>query len=410
MLFTSLLLCLYVSQVFIVKPGANLDAANYGSYQTITFMGLSYSSWLSLAILALCVVRLFMSYRHIRFTTKTLLCAISVIAFMCMGVVISPSISNLADLGIKIFMPFCVYFYVRFVLSEWGTSSIDRLLLSINLFLVGQVLFCKIATGEFSANHYYTYLMDEEYFGYYNSPHPFTALLGLLTIWNMHILVKRRAPILNLILVAVNVVLMAASGVRTYVAGLAFAVAVLMLASLSRPELSRYRFLIVIAAFALLLFGSQLGEIIGNTRLSSSTNTTELSSGRFTRWQLDYNFFATQSDTVRKLFGNGFGYSYVVNQELIGVSINSLNFVIDLLIDNGIFGLLTLCLSYAMLFADLGSSHRYLALALFAYILTGLMLNNLLPYITVMIAAILVMFSWRREGITSAELDERNNR
>ena len=157
--FLVLLLALYVSQVFLVVPGANLDAANYGHYDTINFLGLSYSSWLSLILICWCTISVLMNLGKLRFTRPSLLCLLAIAGFTVIGA-LNSSVSGIADLGVKMLMPFTAYFYIRYVLIELESREIDRLLLAINLFLIGQVLICKLITGEFSANHYYTYIMD----------------------------------------------------------------------------------------------------------------------------------------------------------------------------------------------------------------------------------------------------------
>lgn len=398
-LFILLVFALYVSQIFIVVPGTNLDSANYGQYNTITLLGLSYSSWLSLIIICWCLLRIFFSLNRIRLTRPALLCTLALLAFILVGAVNS-SLSGLFDLGIKTVMPFVMFLYVRYVLVDLDSRSIDSLLLAVNLFLIGQVLFCKVATGEFSANHYYTYIMDEEYFGYYNSPHPFTAMLGLLSIWNLRIIALKQAPVLNVALVAGNVALIVASGVRTYLLGLVFATVFLMVMALFRPELKRFRIFIIIALFALVLLGGDLVAVLSGTRLSSSYNTTELSSGRFLRWTLDMGAYWS-GNAYEILFGGGFSHSYDVNSALIGVSINSLNFIVDLLLDNGVLGLVALMTAYAGMLADLkrrGNGPFFVALLI--YLLTGMFINNLLPYITVTLAAVLILVAWNRDGLS----------
>lgn len=403
--FLVLLLALYVSQVFLVVPGANLDAANYGHYDTINFLGLSYSSWLSLILICWCTISVLMNLGKLRFTRPSLLCLLAIAGFTVIGA-LNSSVSGIADLGVKMLMPFTAYFYIRYVLIELESREIDRLLLAINLFLIGQVLICKLITGEFSANHYYTYIMDEEYFGYYNSPHPFTAMLGLLSIWNLRIIALRKAPVVHVLLVAGNVTLMLVSGVRTYLLGLVFSVVFLLIMALFRSDLKKFRPLIAALIFVLLCFSGQLSAFLSGTRLSSSYNTTELTSGRSLRWALDMGEYLGES-TFRILFGGGFAHSYDVNTILIGVHINSLNFVVDVLLDNGIFGLLTLLIAYLGMLTDLFKKGNFPFLAALAiYLLVGMTLNNLLPYVTVTLAAVLILVSWQREGRMQSVLEK----
>lgn len=58
-LFLPLIFILYVVQLFIIVPGSDISSASYGNFNTYSFMGMSYSTIISMLLLAYCIINMF---------------------------------------------------------------------------------------------------------------------------------------------------------------------------------------------------------------------------------------------------------------------------------------------------------------------------------------------------------------
>jgi hypothetical protein len=376
---------LYVSQIFILVPGSDASEWSYGNYNTYSFAGLSYSTWISILLIYLCMLEILLTNPRMipRRDAHVLL---PVLVFFLFGMLVSANFGESVQDAIKLLFPFVLYYFFAWRTLRVDAVKIKYAVLAINLFLVGQVLVCKLLTGKFAANHYYWYVMDEEFFGYYNSPHPFAGVLGLISIWNLWQIGRREHPLFNTALFLCNIVLVFASGVKTYALSVLIAVGIVSVCSLFNSRLRNLRKYVLLTVFAAVLCGGFIAAWYSTSRLNIEFNPTSLTSGRDSRWEKDLDYFVEQRDAARYLFGNGIGGIYFVNDSLIGRHINSLNVFIDLLVDDGILGMALILYAYYSIFrrAFRGGAAKPVVVAMVCYIVISSFINNLLPYVTIM--------------------------
>lgn len=398
-LFIPLIFALFIGQLFIIIPGSDISAASYGDFNQYKFFGMTISTIISIVLLIYCTYNIFISSK-LKFEKKDVLILIAIIIFDFLGLINGESISEKIDMCAKINMPFIIYFYLKYSynFSKKHMDTLDKAFLLINIILIVQVPICKLVTGKFSASTFYTYIMNEEYYGYYSSPHAFSALLGLLSIWNLKNISNKYRIKINYVCLACNIILIFLSGVRTYVLAVIFAIVILFFNALNTKHLKKIRSLAIISIILVLLCSNYIFEKLSTSRLNTSYNTTELTSGRTYRWKTDLLYFSEQGLT-NKIVGNGFKSIYSINSKLIGVYINSLNIFIDLLIDNGILGMLLLIfIYYNIVKQKYQKSNIYFIYSILIYIGIGCFVNNLLPYITVMTTTIIFIRVLEIEG------------
>lgn len=341
---TPLLLCiglLQMSQVLILPPGTSAspwDAVTTG-LSPQRFGPFTAQEWALAAVALVSVITWAGTVWTDVFTKVVVACCVLVAVpaiFTTVGVL--PWAEALG----KVLLPLVVYGGIR---SFAGPGPrIPALFLLTNIFVVAQTFVSKMATGEFAANSYYLEL-DEEYFGYFHHPFAFTGILGVCTIVAVHHIVTVKKISIQALLIPINLWLMYASQVRTFFLALICALAALALALL-------FIYRQVLAYGAVILVSGALFVLITRGLLVQERNVGDVSSGRFERWIEDLQYFADTSDVVRWLFGGGANFVFDVNDRLSGVSINSLNFFIDSLLNHGVVGLSALVAAWIFVVRD----------------------------------------------------------
>lgn len=391
LLFLPLIFLLYIAQLFMIVPGSDISAASYGKFKTYSFFGMSYSTIISMLLIMYCIIKLVVK-KKISLKNNDLFFIYALVVFNILGLLMgNNSFSEKIDMLAKINMPIIIYLFLKYSYSLESLDIVNKLFLIINIIFIVQVPVCKLLTGRFAASTFYTYIMSEEYYGFYSSPHAFSAMLGVLSIWNLKNINNNFYKKTSVICLGCNVILMFLSGVRTYVLDLIISVGILFLFSLYTKKLSTIKKMGIIAIMIVLLFSGFIIDKLANSRFNSSYNTVEVTSGRGNRWETDIEYFFNEN-VFNQLLGNGVKSIYAINSELISVYINSLNIFIDLLIDNGIIGLTCIMyIYYKIFFRKFENKNKYFAYILFVYFFIGSFINNLLPYITVMTASVILL-------------------
>lgn len=393
--FMLLILTLYIAQLFILVPGSDASAASYGAYNTILFYGMTLSAWASISIIIFCLVNiLFFRSTNYQLTKLDILCIFSLGSFLFTGMLVSNNFLDSVETPVKLSLPFIIYYYARFCIPKSRISYFYTLFLLINLITVGQVFICKILTGSFAINTFYWYIMSEEYFGYYNSPHPFSALLGLLSLWCIKSINERKRVVLNAILLSFNLLLIFLSGVRTYALGITIALIFIMISAFRDKGLRNIRKLLLAVPIIALVLTIFTPSFVSLSRFSNVFLSGDMTSSRLERWTTDVSYYVNQKNIFTLLLGNGFQSMNVINQTLIGVYINSLNVFIDLLVENGAIGMLLYLLPCVFIWKECykkNSRSISIVIGMTIYIVIGLVINNLLPYVTIMPLFILIL-------------------
>lgn len=393
-IFYCLLSFLYFSQIIMYEPGSNVSpyAYSHGMLTHVRFFGLTFSAISCIMIVIFCSMGLLK--KSIKLCKRDVLIFLLIIVFILIGILrtFQNHQNNFVDgieTGIRYFLPFLIYIFIKVNKSSFKIEHLYRFLISLNSFLVLQVLLSFIMYGTFSVNTYYLQ-MSEEYFGFFNSPHGFTCLLGMLSIFNFYCILEKKHTLHNILLFICNFCLIYFSGVRTYLLCLGISIAVIIILITKSKRYSgnlRVIFIILLPFLIMLAIYFIINYSSSNSRINQ-----DLSSGRFIRWITDLGYYINQKNIIALLFGSGFDSIYRINGNLIGVEINSLNFIIDLLIDNGIVGTI-LYLSTLVLFIgkDLKKENPFY-FALLIYVFIGCCINNILTYVTVMPLFILLYY------------------
>ena len=188
---------------------------------------------------------------------------------------------------------------------------------------------------------------------------------------------------------------MALSGVRSYLLGLAVSAILMYFLGFFNKRVNNLKSLaLIIVVFVMAgIFIDIIIDYILSSRLGTLFDVTKLSSGRYIRWLIDFNYFINSYDIAEKLFGRGFSSVYLLNAQLIGVEINSLNGVIDLLLDNGLIGTLLLIAAYGIVlrWCSPKNTAKIFFWGMLCYLSIGILINNILPYVTIMPLAIIFM-------------------
>jgi len=403
MIFLFLLFVLYLSQLFIISPGMikHGDLALAQSNDLIA--GLSSSS-------LACILIIIYSFSKIIFFRNTKVLKFD--AFLLFFILLFFSVgfaagieripfSSAINYSIKLLMPFIIFFYMVYSFKIEDINKLYTTILLINIMLIVQVLLCQFLIGSFSANRFYWYMTKEEYYGFYNSPHPFAALLGLLSLWNIKSLLMKKWITTNLLLLFFNFLLIVLSGVRTYL--VAFVFSVVLIYCYSFVIKNRFKYLSIILFFVfvsfLLIFFEHFKEIFFSTRIGSILDSSKVLSGRDIRWFEDFLYYLNSYDIFEKIFGRGFGSVYLINNEIFNTYINSLNGILDLLLDHGIFGALLLIFLYisVLVRCQPRSESGWFFWIFVFYLFLGFMVNNILPYVTIMPLAIIFLAVYKFE-------------
>lgn len=376
-----------ISQMLMYKPGSIVSPYAYskGLLQQIEFGGQTLSSWFSIILFLYCIAVFFMKgYSRV---SKNDVFILGILTLFCvMGVCGSDNIINAVAQGIKIILPFVVFFVLKN--NYLNKEILNKFLVLSNYVLVIQVLMCKILTGKFAASKYYMEY-QEEFFGFYNHPHNFTGLLGILSIWNIYRIYRKENRYISFIILICNIVLMYISGSRSYVVTLIVSITLLAFFSYFVVDLKKIRNLSTLYFVIVILFGGILISRFGANRV-----VQDISSGRIERWIKDLIYYKEKMPLVEKLIGGGFDFIYVVNQKIFGVYINSLNIFVDYLVNNGIIGLILIIGAYTYLFRFfIKNGNRIFSYIVLLFMLSSSMITNMVLYQVVMVYAVLILFS-----------------
>lgn len=381
---------LYFSQLFIVVQGTDVSpyAYKYNLLHIIKFYGLTLSAWVCVFAFIYCITMIFLN-RKIVLHKNQYIIAILIIVFSLSAAIVSlPNLLDEIDNIVKFVFPFIVYIFLVTNCKNIGLKTFDNFFLYINLFLLGQVLVCKIFTGRWGVNNYY-YEIENEFFGYYNSPHPFSATLGILCIWCIYCIQRKQKILFYGVLLILNYCLIFLCSVRSYLLAAAISTTYIVIKSVgSKIHISKVINNILVVLLGITIIYTLLFSNVMSVRQLGG----DFSSGRIYRWAQDLRFYMREIDTFRKIVGSGANTICNINTKLIGTYINSLNAVIDILIDNGIIGLLLLGYAYWLIFKENKENNFYYAL--WIYIAIGAGINNLLPYVSVMPLAMVMAFAF----------------
>lgn len=393
---------LYFAQLFIVAQGTDVSpyAYKYNLLHIIKFNGLTLSAWVCILAFIYCITMILFN-KKIVLKKNQYTIAVLTIMFSISALIVS--LTNLLegmDNIVKLVLPFIVYIFLTVNCKNVSLKSFNNFLVYVNLFLLGQVLACKVLTGRWGVNNYY-YEIENEIFGYYNSPHPFSAALGILCIWCIYCIQQRHNNTFYKILFVLNYCLIFLSGVRSYLLSITISVIYIIIKSvgnkihISKIIINVLFVLLGIAIIYILLFG----DVVSARQLGG-----DISSGRIYRWVQDLHYYSKEIDLFHKIVGSGTNTIHSINAKLIGTNINSLNAAIDILIDNGIIGLALIGCTYWLIFKECRKGKKNdFYYALWIYIALGAGINNLLPYVSVMPLAMVMAFAFsqaidRRSG------------
>lgn len=390
--FNYILIGLFLAQFFMYYPGSDVSPWAYTNAElfSIRFFGLTVSSYMSIAVAFFCLSDIVINNRVISKKALTVFCL--AILPNIWSLLASGSILDNIDYMLKMSIPFLVFLYLSCIINTENIAFFKKIVSFINILLVGQVLVCRLIEHSFSAYSYYLNA-EEEYFGYYNQPHPFTCLLAILCFWNVYAINKRENVILNLVLVCANILLIYLSSVRTYavslMAGFLY-IGVMSLVSSKMKKLRKY----VIIAFIILIF---LLEYILTSFLLGHGGA-DISTGRFERWQLDLKYIFNEYSLVQFLFGNGMRASFEVNNVIFGTYINSLNLFVDMLIDYGLIGLFMMSFAYYKIFAYTRKTESlHFNTGLLIFFIFACIINHPASYITCISLIIIVLFIFKHD-------------
>ena len=379
---------LFFSQMVMYRPGSNISpyAYSHGLLEQILVLGKTVSNWMSLALVGYCVFRIIIGSQKFKLGKNFIIMYSCVLLTILTGVVQSNSLVSGLSEGVKYLLPFLIFGAIMSLNCLKIGPFITKLLTYTNVIMIIQVLLCKVFTGKFAASTYY-WEFQEEYFGFYNHPHNFTGLLGILTIWCIFNINRKNHSFFYILLAMINIGLMYISGSRSYVYSLIISIGYILLVSLFDSKLKRMR-KYAITLFTLMFFFG--GAFISN--LGSNRVTGDVLSGRGLRWLTDIQYYLTSTTLAQKFLGGGFGFVNEVNLKLSGVYINSLNIFIDVLLNNGLIGLFLLIIAYGILFSYFvkeGSKQFSITIVLFFVISS--VVTNFITYQVVLIYMVLVL-------------------
>lgn len=379
---------LYVAQLFMYTPGTDVSPYAYATsqIQAIRIAGLTSSAFVSIALLVYCFFSILYK-RNIKSKSSLYMIILFSLIPSFISLLRSESIVSNIDYFVKIVSPFIVCaFIATYTLKRSDARRLSGIITGIHIFLIAQVLVCKVFQGNFAAYNYY-YEMPEEYFGYYNHPHSFTGMMAVLSIWNVYQINRRRNVAMNLALFLISFVLIYISGVRTYIVTLAFALCYLAVAALRKSNMKRLRKYIYIAMVVVVLIGPSLLINLGSMRV-----TDDVSSGRFERWAADIAYALSTNSLADTLFGAGLQASVEANATLFGTSINSLNIFVDMFMDNGIIGTIMMLIAYYYLFKmNYVKQARGFQGSLFVFFVVASLITSAVTYVTIMFMIVVML-------------------
>lgn len=397
-IFLAIWIELYIAQLFMYLPGTDVSpyAFVHSKIEAIRVMSLTLSAAVSIVLVFFIFATFVMRIK--KYSKKAIYMMILALIPNLLNLVRSSDLTGNLDTFLKVISPFVICFYLQKIIDRENVRDFKTAITAINIFMIAQVLACKLMYGHFAAYNYY-YEMSEEYFGYYNHPHSFTCLLAVLSIWCIYQMNKRQNVPLNIVLFVLNLLLMFISGVRTYfialIAGLLF-VGIYSLMMRSMKNLRKY---VYIAVVLLVIAGPALITSFGSTRV-----TEDVSSGRIDRWTADISYAINNYSWFDKLFGAGLDASVQANKVLFDVAINSLNVFVDMFMNYGIIGMIMMIIAYSYIFRLTWSKkQKGFQIGMLVFLLTACFINSIVSYITIMSMIVVILYIFKVEGEMDSE-------
>ena len=397
-IFLAIWIELYIAQLFMYLPGTDVSpyAFAHSKIEAIRVMGLTLSAAVSIVLVFFIFATFVMRIK--KYSKKAIYMMILALIPNLLNLVRSSDLTGNFDTFLKVISPFVICYKIQKIIDRENVRDFKTAITAINIFMIAQVLACKLMYGHFAAYNYY-YEMSEEYFGYYNHPHSFTCLLAVLSIWCIYQMNKRQNVPLNIVLFVLNLLLMFISGVRTYfialIAGLLF-VGIYSLMMRSMKNLRKY---VYIAVVLLVIAGPALITSFGSTRV-----TEDVSSGRIDRWTADISYAINNYSWFDKLFGAGLDASVQANKVLFDVAINSLNVFIDMFMNYGIIGMIMMIIAYSYIFRLTWSKkQKGFQIGMLVFLLTACFINSIVSYITIMSMIVVILYIFKVEGEMDSE-------
>lgn len=384
--FLAAMAILQVSQVVLYPPGVDVSPYAFatGQLHANSVAGISVQTWAFGLLALVCLIGLIARRGRTGIRGAPIVWGALGLLLVVPAFTTNSVGAYLDGMG-KLVLPVVVYLY----LSRPDPSPprpLMQLMLAVNLFTVGQVLVCFVATGSFSAHIYY-HELTREYFGFYHHPFAMAGVLGICAIAAVHQLTNRVHVWPNAILLVCDLVLIYLSQVRTYTVAVAVGLGAALILLLIRAGRRRLALIIVgVAAIA-------GGAIVGLQGLASGRVTADPTSGRFDRWITDLSGFTSTASPVQLIFGGGAQYVLDLNARLIDLRINSLNLLVDNFINLGVVGSLAFLLAWAVVLVDaFRRRDGIFVLALALFVLIAALLSNVFdfPITTTLFATALV--------------------
>ncbi len=356
------------SQVLLYPPGTDVSPWAYtvlGTRPTV-FLGQTVQTWALVALGLVCIVGLVRrAERPLPGFSAVLMCG----ALLSLGTLLRSDSISLALEGLaKLLLPPIVFMYLSPRVRPFPRDSVYSLVLVVNLFVVAQSLLSFVLTGSFAANTYY-HELRHEYFGYFHHPFAFAGALGVCSLVVLARILQPRPNVLLLVLLGVNLWLILATQVRTFIVAVLVAVAfALVYWALHRKRSAALVFVIGIMA---------IGAISGVNLPRTDRVTSDLSSGRLERWTVAVDYVLGSDSWLSLLFGGGPETIQRVNQEHFGVYINSLNIAIDVLVDSGLVGIVLFSTVWVIIGRHaFGVGNKGLVLSLCVFMTLASVLSN----------------------------------
>lgn len=389
-LFTGAIGFLQLSQILQFPPGTDVSPF---TIQTVglwpnTFAGLTIITW---AFIILAVVSLPGAISRTHAATEGALAIWFALAILgLVSMVMTSSASNLVDGVGALAIPVVAYMFLSARVCDSGSNVGTTIVLWVNVFTLAQIVIAYILTGSFGPNRYYREL-EQEFFGLFYHPFAFSGILGICSIVAFRQIVRRNSMALNGLLLAFNVTLIVLSNVRTYV--LATGIGLALLFTILTIRRRQFVLASVVALFpAALLLYAGWDSIFGGERVTGGFD-----SGRIARWHLDLQAVWEEAGSIQLFMGGGPQYIFDLNESLFGSRINSLNLLIDLLVDFGIIGTISYLFIWALIIRDsakLGDPLLVWPLAAFAVVAS--MISNIIAFPAVAVLLAVALTSCRK--------------
>ena len=173
------------------------------------------------------------------------------------------------------------------------------------------------------------------------------------------------------------------SGARTYIISIIIFWALLYFRFLSNKLLKRIMLPIVAIIVVYIFLQSNMFEKMTytfNNRWTSADSLVSFTSGRIEFWAIDFNDWL-ESTILQQLFGKGFDYVYQLNYEQYGIYIWAHNDFINVLLCNGLFGILIYSYTIFSIYPNMSKRVGHpKAITIIAFLILVALLNGLFVY------------------------------